>query len=180
MIPPLARSTWPLIQPPSGPARKADRVGDVLGLAEPLQRRELGEVIDHLLRLAVEEQLGCRRPRCDGVDRDVAAAQLFGEDVGHRLDAGLGRGVDAVGRLEQADDAGRHVDDAAAFAQPLRRFTQGVEGALQVDRDWRSNSASSLSAIVASRMMPALFTSTSTPPNAASAPSNMRAPRPGR
>ena len=38
----------------------------------------------------------------------------------------------------------------------------------------RSNSASSLSAIGASRMMPALFTSTSTPPKAASAVSNMR------
>src|ERR1700733_9518932 len=40
---------------------------------------------------------------------------------------------------------------------------------------WRSNRASSLSAIVASCMMPALLTTTSMPPNAASAVSNRRA-----
>ena len=57
------------------------RVGDILGLAEPLQRREPCEVVDHLLRLAVEEQLCCGRPRCDGVDRDVSAAQLFRHDM---------------------------------------------------------------------------------------------------
>ncbi|XQU71610.1 hypothetical protein OJJOAM_004399 [Cupriavidus sp. H18C1] len=39
---------------------------------------------------------------------------------------------------------------------------------------WLSNRASSLSASVASRMTPALLTSTSTPPKAVSAASNMR------
>src|SRR5712671_2488739 len=40
---------------------------------------------------------------------------------------------------------------------------------------WRSNSASLLSAMVARFMMPALLISTSTPPKAVSADSNMRA-----
>src|ERR1700753_2699506 len=39
---------------------------------------------------------------------------------------------------------------------------------------WRSNSSSSASAILASCMMPALLTRTSTPPKAVSAASNMR------
>ena len=43
---------------------------------------------------------------------------------------------------------------------------------------WRSNEASSLSAIVARVMIPALLISTSTPPNAVSAESNMRATAP--
>ncbi len=48
---------------------------------------------------------------------------------------GLGRGVDAVAGVKQSRLAGRHVDDASAIAQPLRGLAQGVEGALQVDRD---------------------------------------------
>jgi hypothetical protein len=47
------------------------RVGDILRLAETFQRRQLGEAIDYLLRLAVEEELGRRRPGCDSVDGDV-------------------------------------------------------------------------------------------------------------
>ena len=141
MIPPLARSTWPLIQPPSGPARNATALAMSCGLAEPLQRRELGEVVDHLLRLAVEEQLGRGRPRRDGVDGDVAAAQLLGQDMGHRLDARLGRGVDAVGRVKQS---GLTLDDMLMMRPPSRSRFAASRRVLKVPfrliATWRSNS----------------------------------------
>jgi hypothetical protein len=44
--------------------------------------------------------------------------------------AALGPGIDAIGRLQQADDAGREVDDAPALAQTLGRLAQRVECAL--------------------------------------------------
>ena len=85
---------------------EGDDVGDVLGLAESFQRRHLGQPIDRLLRLAVEELFGCGRSGRDGVDGDVPTAKLLGKDAGHSLDRSLGGGIDAIGRLQQADDAG--------------------------------------------------------------------------
>jgi hypothetical protein len=41
-----------------GSGEKGDDGGDVRGLAQPFERRELGEVVDHRLRLAFEEELG--------------------------------------------------------------------------------------------------------------------------
>src|ERR1700730_9276614 len=110
MIPPLARSVWPLV--------------------EALQRGELGEAVDDLLRLAMQEQVRRGRPGRDGVDGDAPPAQLLGQDAGHRLDGGFGAGIDAIGRLQQADDAGREVDDAPALAQAPGRLAQRVECAL--------------------------------------------------
>ena len=49
-----------------------------------------------LLALAFEEQLGRGRSGRDGVDRDVPSAHFLREDVGHRLDGGLGRGIERV------------------------------------------------------------------------------------
>src|SRR5271156_4057400 len=76
------------------------RVGDILRVAETFQRRQLGQTVDYLLRLAVEEELGRRRPGRDGVDGDVPAAQLLGENARHGLDRRLGGGIDAVSRLQ--------------------------------------------------------------------------------
>jgi hypothetical protein len=76
--------------------------------------------------------VGTRRDR---IDRDRPPAQLLREDRGQRLDRALGGGVDAVGLEPEADDAGREVDDASAWAQAPRRFAQSVERALQVHGD---------------------------------------------
>src|ERR1700722_14441736 len=66
--------------------KEGDRGGDVLGLAEPFEWGRLGQAVDHLLWLAVEEQPGGGRSRRDRVNGDVAAAQFLGEHTGHRLD----------------------------------------------------------------------------------------------
>src|ERR1700731_1376737 len=76
-----------------GPGEKGDGCGNVFGLAEPFERRELRQPVDELRRLAVQEQVGRRRPRRYGVDGDGAAAQLLGEDARHCLDGRLGGGV---------------------------------------------------------------------------------------
>jgi hypothetical protein len=57
---------------------------------------------------------------------------------------------------------------------PLRRHRASVETTLQVDSDLAIEQPSSLSARGFGRMTPALLISTSTPPNAPSAISNMR------
>jgi hypothetical protein len=46
ITPPFAWSIWPLIQAPSGPARKGNGIGNIFRLSEPLERREFGELID--------------------------------------------------------------------------------------------------------------------------------------
>ena len=63
---------------------------------------------------------GGGRPGGDGVDGDVAAAQLAGQDQGHRLDRALGGGVRAVAGQRQAGYGAGEVDDRAAVAQPAR------------------------------------------------------------
>src|SRR3954451_24036485 len=80
-----------------GAGQEGDHVRDVLRRPEALERRLLGEAVDRLLVLAVEEQVGRGRAGRDDVDGDVAAAQLAGEHERHRLDGALGRGVAAVG-----------------------------------------------------------------------------------
>src|SRR5687767_7766124 len=59
--------------------------GDVLRRAQSLQRRGLGELVDLLGSLAVEEELGGRGPGRDGVHGDVPPAQLASEDQRDRL-----------------------------------------------------------------------------------------------
>jgi hypothetical protein len=81
------------------------------------------------------EELGRRRPGRDGVDGDVPAAQLLGENAGHGLDRRLSGGIDAVSRLQQAGDARGKVDDPAAVTHAAGRFAQSIERAFQIDRD---------------------------------------------
>jgi hypothetical protein len=59
-----------------GAGEERDDLGDVLGRAEPLERREPSRAIDRLLVFAVEEQLRRGWSRRDCVGSDVAAAQL--------------------------------------------------------------------------------------------------------
>jgi len=55
MYPPLACSVWPLIQAPSGPARKATASAISCGLAETFPAAPAwARALDQLLRLAVE------------------------------------------------------------------------------------------------------------------------------
>jgi hypothetical protein len=46
------------------------------------KRGELGEAVDDLLRLAMQEKVRRGQPRRDGVDGDAPPAQLLGQDAG--------------------------------------------------------------------------------------------------
>ena len=87
-----------------------------------------------LIALAVGEQRRVGRPRRHRVNRDLAAAHLLGEDARHRLHAGLGRPVNAVGRLVEPNHARRKADDAPTVAHPRAGLAQAIEHALEVHR----------------------------------------------
>ena len=70
MIPPLARSVWPLIQP-HRTGKEGNRGGDVFGLTEPFQWSKLGEPVDDFLWLPAEEQVGRSWTGRHGVDADA-------------------------------------------------------------------------------------------------------------
>src|SRR6185312_12903105 len=120
---------------PVGPGQERDHVCDVVRPAEPFQRRQLGHLLNQLLRLAVEKQRRSGGPGGDRVHRDVASPELLGHDTRHSLHAGLGCRIGGVARLIKPDDAGGESDDPPAFAQPPRPLTESVEAALQINGD---------------------------------------------
>src|SRR5450631_2187461 len=94
-------------------------------------------MIDQLRRLALQEQIGTRRSWRHRIHGNIATADLVGENMGHRLDAALGGGVDAVGWLVEveANDARRKIDDPAAGTKPRGGLAHTVEDAFNVDGD---------------------------------------------
>jgi hypothetical protein len=78
-------------------------------------------------------------------------------------------GVNAVARMKQAGLARRQINDAPLLRSLRDASRSALKLPLRLIATWLSSRASSLSARLANRMIPALLTSTSTPPNAASA-----------
>lgn len=132
IMPPLARSVWPLIQP-SGPlARKA------AAMFSDVPRRSSGFIL--AMRSTGSSDLPSRRDRWPSGrvrrrDGDAAATHFLGRDRGQGFHCRLGRSIDAIGFRLQAGDAGREVDDTPATAQAPCRLAQRVEGALEIDLD---------------------------------------------
>src|ERR1700688_1334123 len=65
-----------------GTGEKGDDVGDVAGLPETLERRHLGEAIQHFLRFTLEKEIGGGGSGGHGIHRDVATAHFLGEHAG--------------------------------------------------------------------------------------------------
>jgi hypothetical protein len=172
-MPPFVRSVWPLTQAPSDPAWKAT-TRDILRLCQALQRRRLGDSINEFLRFANEEQLGRGGTGGDRVDREVAAPHLLGQHGRLGLHRRLGRGIGAVGRLQEGRHAEGEVHDPSAVAQAACRLPHGVEAALEVDCDRPVKQ--SVVALSDRRQMhgTAVLSRMLVPPKAASALSNNR------
>src|SRR5277367_30099 len=68
------------VDPATGTCQQGDGLGDVRGFTKALQRGHVLHGVDDLVRLAVEEKRCGGGPGGDRVDRDVAAAQLAGQD----------------------------------------------------------------------------------------------------
>ena len=134
-MPPLARSVWPLIQAPSGPARKATAAAMSSGVPSRSSGFILAKRSISSCDLPLRNSSVAVGPGATALTVIERPRSLLGEDRRHRFDRGLGRGIDAVGLKLGADDAGREIDDPAAVAQALGGFAHRVESALEIDRD---------------------------------------------
>jgi hypothetical protein len=106
------------VDPAGRAGQERDDLGDVGGGAEALQRGRGGGAVDGGLVLALEVQGGGGRAGGNGVDGDVAAPQLTGQDQGQRLDRALAGGVGTVAGRGQPGDAAGEVDDLARAWPP--------------------------------------------------------------
>jgi hypothetical protein len=106
-------------------SQKRDDTRDLRRLTQTFQRRHLGELLDSLLALAVEEQISCDWTRGHRVDGDIPAAQLLGKHAGKGLDRGLRAVVDDVSGQIQGESAAGEVDDAAPRCSGAYRLREG-------------------------------------------------------
>src|ERR1700733_5900902 len=88
-----------------GSGQEGDDSGDIIWLAEPLERRHAADLLDLLFSLAVQEELRPYRSRCNGIDCNLVSAKLVGEDVDEAFDTCLGGDVGTVGREVLREDA---------------------------------------------------------------------------
>ena len=110
--PPSTARIWPVTH--DGLVGEQEQAGadHVLGLAHPLEREALHQLLRRVAGLRAGG-LGVGRPGRDRVDPDVHAAELVGELLGEPVDADLGQAVEA------GVEPGRRralVDDRAAAA----------------------------------------------------------------
>src|SRR5271170_2029718 len=84
--------------------------------------------------LVVQEEIRRGRSRCDGIDRNVAAAHFLGKDVGQGFNPRLGRRVYGVAGQSERLDAAREVDDSSTPAQFLGSHAHRIESTLEIDR----------------------------------------------
>jgi len=127
---------------PVRPGQEGDHGSGVVRLTQAAERGSLGNGVDRLFAFVVEEKACRRRTGCHGIDRDPTRPELLRKDVGQRFDAGLGRGVDAVGGLIQADDARGEVYDTAAGAKPARNVFKVPFRLMAIRRSTRPSSLS--------------------------------------
>ena len=94
-------------------AQEENDVGDLLRGADAVGGAEAGDVLEHLLRLALEEELGGDGARGDGVDADALTHEVLGHDVDHLLDGAFGGAVEEIARHDVGGcgDGGRKMND---------------------------------------------------------------------
>src|ERR1700678_98904 len=118
-----------------GAGKEGDDVCDIVRLTETLKRRHAADLFDLLFSLAVQEEFGPNRSRCNRVDRNFVPAKLVGEDMDEAFDAGLGGDVGPVGGEVLREDAAGEGDDAAALSYALRSLREDEEGSAEIGGD---------------------------------------------
>src|SRR5580704_16451851 len=87
------------IDPPAlRSCKEGDHPRDVVGLAQPLERREFRQFRDLLLALSAEEQLRSDGSGRYGVHGDISPTHFVGQHVNQPLDATLRSDVRTIGR----------------------------------------------------------------------------------
>src|SRR5580693_1738346 len=62
-----------------GSDEKRDDIGHIPGLSQTLHGRQLCQMLNLFRGLVVQEEISRGRSGCDGIDRNVAAAQFLGK-----------------------------------------------------------------------------------------------------
>ena len=115
-----------------GTCEEGDDSGNVFGLAEAFERRQLAHLRDLFVAFAAKEEFRPDGSGGDGVDRDLAAAQFIGQHVDQTLYTGLRCNVRSVVGERLGQDAARESDDSAAFGDVLRGLREHEKGASQI------------------------------------------------
>src|SRR5947209_10959983 len=71
---------------PPTPAQVSNCLCDLLSLFNAVHRTQSRDHLEHLLVLALEEELGSCRARCYSVHVDLVWTQVLRHDAGHLLD----------------------------------------------------------------------------------------------
>lgn len=77
-------------------AQEKNHIGDLLRGADTIGRAEAGDRLDHLLGLALVEELGGDGAGGDGIDADALAHKVFRHDTDHLLDGAFGGAVEEI------------------------------------------------------------------------------------
>src|ERR1700722_12507709 len=107
-----------------GPGKKGNYVRDIVGLAEPLERRHAADLFDLVFSFAVQEELRSYRSRCNGVHRDLVSAKLVGEDVDESFDACFGGDIGAVAGEVLGENAAGEGEEAPTPGYGRRRLRE--------------------------------------------------------
>jgi len=95
---PIRPQSLPTHPPAPLPAQEMHHIRNLLRSTDPVRRAEARNHLQHLLALALVEEVRARGPGGDGVDADVLAHQVFGHDAHHLLDGAFGGVVQEVAR----------------------------------------------------------------------------------
>lgn len=77
-------------------AQEKNHVGDLLRGADTIRGAKAGDCLEHLLRLALVEELGGDGAGGDSVDANALAHEIFGHDTDHLLDGAFGGAVEEI------------------------------------------------------------------------------------
>src|SRR6201982_2236864 len=115
-----------------GSGKEGDAAGNIVGLAEPLERSYASGLLDQFFALALEEKRGGNGSWGNGIDGDLVSAKFICEDRDEPFDTCFGGDVGAVGGESPGDDAAGEGDDTAALGDVLRCLREAEEGPAEV------------------------------------------------
>src|SRR6201993_4020230 len=118
-----------------GSGQEGDDAGNIVGLAEPLERSYASGLFDQFFALALEEKRSGNGPWGNGIDSDLVSAKFICEDRDEPFDTCFGGDVGAVGGESPGDDAAGEGDDTAALCHVLRCLREDEEGPAGVGGD---------------------------------------------
>ena len=124
--PPINSQHLPTHPPALLPAQERNHISNLLRGTDPVRGAETRNHLEHRLWLILIEELSGNGARCDGVDADALAHEVFGHYADHLLDGAFGGAVEEIaghdvggggdgGGEENDVGAGGHVGECFLF-----------------------------------------------------------------